>query len=96
MRWFNKGKPKELWDEAMQWPIGDLEAAGKIRDICNSAVGSAEKVGRLFNALARSLWVGNGLIIESRKSKVALRDSLSDRICVQRKCRTIPCLGLSQ
>jgi hypothetical protein len=44
MRWFNRGKPKELWDEAMQWPIGDLEAAGKIRDICNSAVGSAEKV----------------------------------------------------
>jgi hypothetical protein len=42
---FNRGKPKELWDEAIQWPIGDLEAAGKIRDICNSAVGSAEKVG---------------------------------------------------
>jgi hypothetical protein len=46
MRWFNSGKPKELWDEAIQWPIDDLEAAGKIRDICNSAVGSAEKVGR--------------------------------------------------
>jgi hypothetical protein len=45
MRWFNKGKPKELWDEVIQWPIGDLEAARKIRDICNSAVDSAEKVG---------------------------------------------------
>jgi hypothetical protein len=45
VRWFNKGKPKELWDEAIQWPIDDLEAARRIRDICNSAVGSAEKVG---------------------------------------------------
>ena len=45
MRWFNKGKPKELWDEVIQWPIGDLEAARKIRNICNSAIGSAEKAG---------------------------------------------------
>src|SRR5471030_1261428 len=46
MRWFNKGKPKELWDEVIDWPIGDLEAARRIRDICNSALGSAEKVSR--------------------------------------------------
>jgi hypothetical protein len=44
MRWFNKGKPKELWDEVIQWPIDDLEAARRIRDICNSVLGSAEKV----------------------------------------------------
>jgi hypothetical protein len=45
MRWFNRSKPKEVWDEDIQWPIGDIEAAHKIRDICNSAAGSAEKVG---------------------------------------------------
>jgi hypothetical protein len=45
MRWFNKGKPKELWDEVIHWPIDDLEAARRIRDISNSALGSAEKVG---------------------------------------------------
>ena len=45
MRWFNKGKPKELWDEDIQWPIDDLEAARRIRDICNSVLGSAEKGG---------------------------------------------------
>jgi hypothetical protein len=45
MRWFNKGKQKEVWDEDILWPIGDLEAAHKIRDICNSAASSAEKVG---------------------------------------------------
>jgi hypothetical protein len=46
MRWFNKGKPKELWDEVVDWPIDDLEAARRIRDICNSAFRSAEIVGR--------------------------------------------------
>ena len=45
MRWFNQGKRKEIWDEDIQWPIGDIEAAHKIRDICRSAVDSAEKVG---------------------------------------------------
>jgi hypothetical protein len=44
MLWFKKGK-KELWDKDIQWPVGDLEAARKIRDICNSAAGSAERVG---------------------------------------------------
>jgi hypothetical protein len=45
MWWFNKGKRKEIWDEDIQWPIGDIEAAHKIRDICRSAASSAEKVG---------------------------------------------------
>jgi hypothetical protein len=45
MWWFNKDKRREIWDEEIQWPIGDIEAAHKIRDICRSAVDSAEKVG---------------------------------------------------
>jgi hypothetical protein len=44
MRWFNKGKQREVWDEDIQWPIGDLEAGRKIRDICSSAASSAEKI----------------------------------------------------
>ena len=45
MLWFNKNKRAEVWDEPIQWPIGDIEAAHKIRDICRSAVDSAAKVG---------------------------------------------------
>ena len=41
MRWFNKPKPKEIWDEPVAWPIGDIEAAHRIRDICRSAADSA-------------------------------------------------------
>ena len=44
MRWFNKDKPKDIWDEEIQWPIGDIEAAHKIRDICRSAADSAANV----------------------------------------------------
>jgi len=44
MRWFTRGKRKEIWDEEIQWPIGDIEAAHKIREICRSALDSAEKV----------------------------------------------------
>jgi hypothetical protein len=47
MWWFDKDKPKEIWDEATQWPIGDIEAAERIRNICRSASNSAEKVGSL-------------------------------------------------
>jgi hypothetical protein len=41
---FDKSKRKDIWDEDIQWPIGDIEAAHKIRDICRSAGDSAEKV----------------------------------------------------
>jgi hypothetical protein len=42
---FNSGKRKEIWDEEIQWPIGDIEAAHRIRVICRSAADSAEKIG---------------------------------------------------
>jgi hypothetical protein len=49
MWWFSKGKRKEIWDEDIQWPIGDIEAAHRIREICRSAADSAEKVGGFAN-----------------------------------------------
>ena len=47
MWWFDKGKRKrkEVWDEEIQGPIGDIEAAHIIRDICRSAADSAERTG---------------------------------------------------
>jgi hypothetical protein len=44
MGWFSKTKREEIWDKEIQWPIGDIEAAQKIRGICRSAADSAEKV----------------------------------------------------
>ena len=45
MRWFARKKPRDVWDEAIQWPIGDIEAAEKIRHVCRSAADSAASVG---------------------------------------------------
>jgi len=50
MWWFNSGKRSEIWDEIIQWPIGDIEAAHRIREICRSAADSAEKVASFEGA----------------------------------------------
>ena len=45
MQWPRKTKRTEIWDEAIEAPGGDIEAAKRIREICRSATDSAEKVG---------------------------------------------------
>ena len=40
---FGKSEHKEIWDEEIQWPVGDIEAAHRIREICRSAADSAGK-----------------------------------------------------
>jgi hypothetical protein len=47
MRWFKKETRKEVWDEPIERPIGDIEAAHRVRDICRSAADSAERIGGL-------------------------------------------------
>ena len=44
MWWFDRGGRKEIWDEEIQWPIGDIQAAHRIREICRSAADSAAKI----------------------------------------------------
>jgi len=45
MQWFKRAERKDIWDEALEGPFGDIEAAKLIREICSSAADSAEKVG---------------------------------------------------
>ena len=44
MWWFSRDKRREVWDEEIQWPIGDIEAAHRIRVICRAAADSARKL----------------------------------------------------
>jgi hypothetical protein len=46
MKWFAKRKPADIWDEAIEWPLGDIEAAERIRAICEAAAASAAGSGR--------------------------------------------------
>jgi hypothetical protein len=47
MRWFDRKTPGEIWDETIPAPLGDIEAAEHIRNICRSAADSADFVGGL-------------------------------------------------
>ena len=40
----SKTRRKEIWEEEIQWPIGDIAAAKRIRDICSAASDSAERI----------------------------------------------------
>ncbi|WP_027572532.1 hypothetical protein [Bradyrhizobium sp. WSM1743] len=44
MKWFARREPADIWDEPIQGPIGDIEAADRIRNICQAARASAENV----------------------------------------------------
>ena len=44
MRWFQKDREAEIWEEPDTKPLGDIEAAHKIREICASASSIAEKM----------------------------------------------------
>jgi len=44
MKWFGKQERKEVWEEATSSPLGDIEAAERIRSICRSAADSAAVV----------------------------------------------------
>jgi hypothetical protein len=67
MAWFKQSKRTEIWDEPIEGPMGDIEAAHKIRDICRSAVDSAAKVGGLAGPSD-----GNDVERYERAAKVAM------------------------
>jgi ectoine hydroxylase-related dioxygenase (phytanoyl-CoA dioxygenase family) len=55
MQWFKRARRKDVWDEAIEGPFGDIEAAKRIRDICSSAADSAEKVGAAADRTHRKI-----------------------------------------
>ena len=46
MKWFARKKPADIWDEPIQGPLGDIEAADRIRAICDNAAASAAASSR--------------------------------------------------
>ena len=68
MWWFKKETRKEVWDEPIEWPLGDIEAAHRVRDICRSAADSAERIGGLA-----------GGADHSKKSDIAKNGQASER-----------------
>ena len=69
MKWFGRERPGEVWDEEINWPIGDIEAADRIRRICRSAADSAETVAGFAQP-------ANGL---EKSSEIARKKSETER-----------------
>jgi hypothetical protein len=44
MGWFDKEKQPDVWEVADDQPLGDIDAAHRIRDICASAATIAERL----------------------------------------------------
>ena len=61
MKWFGKPKLGEVWDEPVDGPLGDIEAAERVRAICRSAADSAGQAAQL---------AGNGKRSAQRKQQV--------------------------
>ena len=49
MGWFQKNRRPEVWEVAGDRPLGDIEAAHKIREICAAASSSAENIAAFDN-----------------------------------------------
>ncbi|MCK1334962.1 hypothetical protein IVB38_02645 [Bradyrhizobium sp. 38] len=41
MKWFARKTRQDIWDEAIERPLGDIEAAERIRTICDAGAASA-------------------------------------------------------
>ena len=62
MRWFQKPQEPDIWEVADARPLGDIEAAQKIREICAGA-----------SAIAEKMTAGGGRNAEAEKAAAAER-----------------------
>lgn len=51
---FNRKQQGEVWDEPIEGPLGDIDAAERIRNICRSATGSAAQTAHLASKGVKS------------------------------------------
>ena len=90
MRWFSKTKQAEVWDEAIEWPIGDIEAAHRIREICRAAASIAEKIAGSADRSHKKLGPGRALERAARIAmEIAIRIPTILRMCRARS-RAVP------
>jgi hypothetical protein len=74
MKWFGKPKPGEVWDEPIDGPLGDIEAAERVRNICRAAADSAGQAADLAGSGKRS--AQRKLQIESDRYERAARAAM--------------------
>jgi methylmalonyl-CoA mutase N-terminal domain/subunit len=71
MRWFNKEKQPDVWEIADDQPLGDIDAAHKIRDICTAAGAIADKL-----VAAGTRDAENKLAVDAARYQAAIKRAL--------------------
>lgn len=72
MRWFGEEKPVvEVWEETTEGPLGDIEAAEKIRSICRAAADSADFIGGLAGSVDGNKTANKKKAQKSREAEAA-------------------------
>ena len=72
MRWFQKDQRPEVWEVAGDEPLGDIEAAQKIREICASAGPIAEKISGASDGRGGK----NNKAVENERYQAAIKRAL--------------------
>jgi hypothetical protein len=78
MRWFGERKQKEIWEEQNDGPVGDIETAHKIRNICKSAASSAAKIAAPAGSNDKKMKYETERYDGAKKSALQLATKISD------------------
>jgi hydroxypyruvate isomerase len=78
MRWFARKTRHDIWDEAIEGPLGDIEAAERIRAICEAASAAARNDKRESERYERAAKVA--MEIAMKISDALMRDDAVHRI----------------
>jgi hypothetical protein len=77
---FGKEKPGEVWDQPIEEPLGDIEAAKKIRVICRAAADSAHRVGDSPDLTAKKIKRDVERYEAAAKAAMAIAMKVSDEL----------------
>jgi hypothetical protein len=77
---FGKGKQKEVWDEPVEGPLGDIDAAKKIRVICRSAADSAHRVGDAADLSSKKIKLDVERYESAARTAMEIAMKLSDEL----------------
>ena len=80
MWWFSKAQRKDIWDDPVEQPLGDIEAAQRIRAICREAAGCAEAVGSPSNRSPKKQQIERERYERAAKAAMETAMKISDEL----------------
>jgi hypothetical protein len=80
MWWFNKAGRKEIWDDPVEQPLGDIEAVQIVRTNCRDAADSAEKLGRPEGRPAKKQQLERDRYERAAKAAMEIAMKMSDEL----------------